>query len=159
VSGAPKPIVYVIDGDAAVRDSIRLLLECEGFTVHSYASGSGFLREDRLDRTSCIVVDENLPGLNGLDLLEELLHRGIVIPAILTTSRRDTDCLRSTVARAGATPIKKPYEPRALLANVWRFWTAAEPLAGAHTASPPRFIVRVRTYRRGSSSVANMLQP
>ena len=83
-------------------------------------AGSAFLREERPERNSCIVVDENLPGLNGLDLLDELYQRSIVIPAIVTISRAVTDCLRSAVDKAGATLLEKPYAPGALIADLRR---------------------------------------
>ena len=75
------------------RPEIRLvaLLECEGIVRRTYSSATAFLREAQLQPNSCIVVDVNLPGLSGLDLLDELDERGIVIPAIVTTSGNVTD--------------------------------------------------------------------
>jgi two-component system, LuxR family, response regulator FixJ len=78
-----RPTAYVVDDDDAVRDSIRMLLESQGFTVCTYASGWSFLREARANRNSCLVVDVNMPGMNGLELLDQLRRDGIMVPAIV----------------------------------------------------------------------------
>jgi len=116
--GAAKPTVFIIDSDRAVRTSLGLLLECEGIVAHTYGSATAFLSEMQPQPNCCILVDVDLPGLNGLDILHELDQRDIVIPAIVTISRKVTDCFRSSVAEVGATLIEKPYNPRALIASL-----------------------------------------
>lgn len=66
----PKRIAHLIDDDQAVRASVQLLLECEGIEVRSYASGDAFLREAAPDRDSCLIIDVDMPGMGGLELLD-----------------------------------------------------------------------------------------
>ena len=85
VSNAPKPHVIVVDSDAAVRDSMCVLLQSHGIGTRAYASATAFLREVHPEQNSCIVLSVDLPGLNGLDLLAELYQRDTVISALSTT--------------------------------------------------------------------------
>ena len=121
MSRAEKPTVFVIEKDAAVRDSLVALLECEGLMGRAYSSATAFLREVQPQPNSCIVVDVNLPGQSGLDLLDELDERGIVIPAIVTASGNVTDRLSGEVAGLGATLLEKPYAARVLMAKIRGF--------------------------------------
>ena len=118
MSDAPKPHVIVVDSDAAVRDSICVLLQSHGIGTRAYASATAFLREVHPEQNSCIVVSVDLPGLNGLDLLAELYQRDIVIPAIITTNRKVTESLRSAADSVGATLLEKPYAVGELISNV-----------------------------------------
>jgi FixJ family two-component response regulator len=115
-----KPTVFIIDSDAAVRDSSRMLLESEGMVAQTYASAAAFLRDAHPERSSCIVVDINLAGVEGRDFLDEFYQRGIVIPIIVTTSGKVTEFLRSAVDRVGATLLEKPYAPQELIAHLRR---------------------------------------
>jgi two-component system, LuxR family, response regulator FixJ len=115
--GLPQPTVFVIDGDDAVRDSTCVRLECEGIVTRSYPSATAFLGEVDAEGSGCIIVGA---GLNGLDFLNELHQRGIVIPAIVTTSGTVTEGLHAAVANLGATLLQKPYAPGVLIAHVRR---------------------------------------
>jgi FixJ family two-component response regulator len=105
---AQRPTAYVVDDDDAVRDSIRMLLECEGFTVCTYASGTAFLREARPDGNSCLVVDAHMPGMSGLELLDQLRRDGITTPAMVMTGALDAR-IRSAVNRVGVLLLEKPF--------------------------------------------------
>jgi FixJ family two-component response regulator len=120
VGRGEKSTVCIIDSDAAVRDSLRMLLECHGIATCLYASAATFLSEAHPERHSCIVADLDLDGLNGLDLLSELHQRGVIVPAIVTTSGKVTDCLRSVADAVGATLLEKPYAPDTLIAHLTR---------------------------------------
>ena len=117
-----RPTAYVVDDDDAVRDSIRMLLESQGFTVCTYASGWSFLREARANRNSCLVVDVNMPGMNGLELLDQLRRDGIMVPAIVVTGRFDTR-IQATVDRAGAVLLAKPFRVGELVGCIERALT------------------------------------
>jgi len=109
-----KPTVYVIDDDAAVRDSICLLLETTGFTVCSYASGAEFLREAPAQDSGCLLVDLDMPGMTGLDLLGQLRQRRKTIPAIIMTGGV-TPTIRSDAQRVAAQVLEKPFRARELM--------------------------------------------
>jgi len=104
---APKPMVLVIDDDAAVRNSLKFALEIEGFSVRVYPTGSDLLKERDIPENGCLVTDYDLPGLNGLDLLARLRERSVSLPAILITTHPSA-AVRKRAASAGARVIEKP---------------------------------------------------
>lgn len=108
----PGFVVIVIDDDLAVRNSLKFSLEVEGFTVRSYATGAELLSAEDLMHSSCFVVDQNMPGMNGLDLIASLRARHLSAPAILITSHPGPP-LRERAREAGVPIVEKP-----LLGNV-----------------------------------------
>lgn len=103
-----KPTVHVIDDDDAVRDSLGMLLEVEGFIARTWASCVAFLQEARLDGNCCLLVDNHMPGMTGVALLEHLRRNSIVIPAIVMTGLPNTN-IRHDVERVGAVLMEKPF--------------------------------------------------
>src|SRR5262245_64400380 len=85
---APGYVVIIIDDDLAVRNSLKFSLEIEGLTVRGYATGAELLSADDLALCGCLVVDQNMPGINGLDLIALLRARHFAVPAILITRHR-----------------------------------------------------------------------
>jgi FixJ family two-component response regulator len=79
--------VAVVDDDAAVCDSTRFLLEAHDFGVRTYQSGADFLNEN--PDIACLIVDYQMPGLNGLDFMSALRRRGCNVPAIMITATAD----------------------------------------------------------------------
>jgi FixJ family two-component response regulator len=105
--------IYVIDDDDAVRDSLRMLLEAEGFTVVDFACGAEFLRLARPDGHCCIVLDVNMPGMSGLELLDRI-RGNTLIPVVLMTGGPGPATAKAA-ARAGAVLLEKPFQQRELL--------------------------------------------
>jgi len=93
-----KPIC-VVDDDESVADSLQLLLESFGFSVQSYRSGTEFLADERRRLAGCLLIDQHMPGLSGLDVVDNLQKEGVQIPTILISGRLDA----STKQRA--TPL------------------------------------------------------
>ena len=120
MSGTEKSTVFVIEKDAAVRDLLVALLECEGIAGRSYNFATALLREVRPQPNSCIVVDVNLPFFLGLSLLHSLYERA-PSPGYRHTSCNATDRLSAEVAGLGAKPLQKPYAARVLMAKIRRF--------------------------------------
>ena len=83
---APGFVVIVLDDDLAVRNSLKFSLEIEGFTVRSYATGAELLGAGDPAPCGCLVVDQHMPGMSGLDLIDLLRSRHFSAPAILITS-------------------------------------------------------------------------
>jgi FixJ family two-component response regulator len=107
-SSAPATsVVLVIDDDSAVRNSLKFALEVEGFSVQVYPTGTALLDEDDMPKSGCLVAEYNLPGMNGLDLLQVLRERDVKLPAILITSG-PTAAIRSRATSAGVRLIEKP---------------------------------------------------
>lgn len=77
------PQVVVVDGDAAVRDSLTFLLETAGYLVTAYASGPECLNAIDPDTTLCVVVDQLMPQMTGLELLARLRQQGVHAPTAL----------------------------------------------------------------------------
>jgi two-component system response regulator FixJ len=107
------PLVIVVDDDQAVRNSLKFSLEIEGFEVRVYAGGCDLLEDSReVPGGGCLVVDQNMPGMTGLDLISTLRERAVAAPAILVTSH-PTAAVRQRAAHAGIRIVEKP-----LLGNV-----------------------------------------
>jgi two-component system, LuxR family, response regulator FixJ len=116
-SAIPRYVVIVIDDDLAVRNSLKFSLEVEGLTVRSYATGAELLSAGDLALCSCLVVDQNMPGMNGLDLITLLRARHVAAPAILITSH-PSPSLRERAQRAGVPIVEKPLLGNALLDKI-----------------------------------------
>jgi two-component system response regulator FixJ len=112
-----QPVIYVIDDDDAVRDSLHMLLESHGFPVRTYASGSAFLRDVPTDASACLLIDVNMPDMNGLELLDELRKRGVTIPAIFMTGGLTTT-IPPSVDRTEARLVEKPFRAAELIGCV-----------------------------------------
>jgi two-component system, LuxR family, response regulator FixJ len=105
----PPVTILVIDDDCAVRNSLKFSLELEGFAVRMYANGRALLDDaHHLPTSGCLVVDQLMPGMSGLDVVQALRLRGISMPAVLITS--SASCLlRQRAAAAGVAVVEKPF--------------------------------------------------
>jgi RNA polymerase sigma factor (sigma-70 family) len=109
------PIAYVVDDDPSVRRAIRRLLESVGFQVELFGSTPEFLRAERPDVSSCLVLDIRLPGKSGLDLQRELAEANIQIPIIFITAHGDIP-MTVRAMKAGAVEfLTKPFRDQDLL--------------------------------------------
>src|SRR5688572_17916148 len=84
--GTERNLIVIVDDDEAVRDSLRFSFVMEGFAVRAFSSGQQLLAEMSVPTGDCFVVDQNMPGMNGLDLISTLRARNLTAPAILITS-------------------------------------------------------------------------
>ena len=98
--------VIIVDDDPAVLNSLQFALEIEDFVVLVYATGEEFL-EAEIPAKGCLVLDYNMPGLNGLQLLDRMRARGHDLLAILITSN-PSPITRQRAALAGVVIIEKP---------------------------------------------------
>src|SRR5436190_20595126 len=114
-----EQFVVVVDDDPAVRNSLTFSLELEGFAVHGYATGDELLMAEDLACCSCLIVDQKMPGLNGLDLIAKLRDRHIAAPAILITSN-PSFFLRQSAEKAAVPIVEKPLLGNALLDRIHR---------------------------------------
>lgn len=101
--------VCIVDDDEGVCDSLSVMLEAYGFAVRAYGSGAEFLADDHGATAKCLVIDQHMPGLDGLAVIAEMRQQDIVLPTILITGRLDA----SIEQRAGALGIlailEKPF--------------------------------------------------
>lgn len=117
VSDVLRPCVILVDDDPAVSHALQFSFDLEGLEVRSFRDGESVLAADDLPRTGCLILDHNLPGMDGLALLERLRANGVRLPAILITTNPRT-ALRNRAAAAGVPIIEKPLLTDALLTTV-----------------------------------------
>lgn len=114
----PEEIVFVVDDDAAVRGSLRALLEAVEFRVEDFSSADAFLDACDPPRPGCLVVDVRMPGMDGIELQEELARRHIELPVIVITGHGDVP-LAVRAMKAGAIDfIEKPFDDRVLIDSI-----------------------------------------
>lgn len=114
-----EPTVYVVDDDAAVRESTAFLLETADLKVRTFESAEAFLAEtDR--RAGCIITDVRMPGMNGLELARTVRDSGSKEPVIVITGHADVP-LAIEAMRAGVVDfVEKPFDDEALLGAIRR---------------------------------------
>lgn len=112
-----RPCIFVVDDDAAVRRAFEFALDLEGFSVESFESGEALLLRGAPATPGCLVLDERLPGVSGLDTLRQLRRRSIDLPAILITSHPGP-ALREAAAQAGVPILEKPLLAETLVAAI-----------------------------------------
>ena len=110
-------VVIVVDDDLAVRNSLKFALEIEGFTVRSYATGAELLGAGDPAPCGCLVVDQHMPGMNGLDLIDLLRSRHFAAPAILITSD-PSPSVRERASKASVPIVEKPLLGNSLLREI-----------------------------------------
>jgi len=112
------PIVFVVDDDVSVRESLELLIRCEGWQPEVFASAQEFLSRPRVLVPSCLILDVSLPGLNGLDLQKRIASDRIDMPIIFITGHGDIP-MSVQAMKAGAIEfLTKPFGDDVLLSAV-----------------------------------------
>jgi FixJ family two-component response regulator len=109
------PVISIVDDDESVRISTRSLIRSLGFSAHTFASAEEFLKSDRVNESSCVVTDIQMPGLSGIELQRRLLAQGHHTPIIFITAFPD-DAIRARVLDAGAVCfLTKPFDGPSLI--------------------------------------------
>jgi len=114
------PVIYVVDDDGDVRQAIRGMLEQDGHLVEDYEDGETFLGAYRPERHACLLVDANLPGISGLNLLRQLKNESHALPAIMITGQSDVPMAVEAMKAGAADFLEKPIHGVELLAGVRR---------------------------------------
>lgn len=100
-------LICVVDDDPAVRSALAFARELEGFEVEVFPSGEALLLADLPSAHACLVLDEKLPGISGMETLRQLRARGVALPAIFVTSHPNPH-FRALAAAAQARILEKP---------------------------------------------------
>jgi two-component system response regulator FixJ len=110
--------IWLVDDDEAIRDSVCVLLECEGARVRSFASGEALLEALGADAGDCLLLDLRMPGMDGFAVMAALRERGTAMPIIVVTGHGDR-MLEAQVLEAGARHmLDKPVPDRTLIAAI-----------------------------------------
>jgi FixJ family two-component response regulator len=113
-----KPSIAIIDDDESVREATTRLLRSLGFIAKGFSSADEFLKSNRLQITSCLIADVQMPETSGLALYGQLVASGNPIPTILITAYPD-DAIRARALSAGvAAYLVKPFSEKELLGSI-----------------------------------------
>ena len=115
---AERLTVYVIDDDAAVRDSIALMLGLEGFRTSVFADAEAFLAAWQRDWAGCVIADVRLPGHSGVELQEMLRRRGATLPFVIITAHGDVATARAAFRSQAVDFLEKPFDNAQLRAAI-----------------------------------------
>ena len=113
-----EPLVYVVDDDEAVRDSLTLLLKAVGLASRTFSSAAEFLNHYDPEQHGCLVADIRMPGMSGLDLQDELNRVGAQIPLIFITGHGDVPMAVDAMKSGALDFIEKPFRDQDLLDRV-----------------------------------------
>ena len=116
--------VFLVDDDAAVRQSLKFALELEGLDVRLYDGGPELLAEPELPPSGCLVLDYKMPAMNGLEVLDRLRARHVSMPTLLITSHADP-ALRDRAAGIRRV-VEKPLSDSVLIDSIRDALGAAE---------------------------------
>jgi len=113
-----QAIVFIVDDDASVRDSLRWLIESVQLQVQCFATAQEFLQGYQNQQTGCVVLDVRMPGLSGLDLQEALRQRGFVLPVIIVTGHADVPMAVRAFKSGVFDFIEKPFNDQHLIDRI-----------------------------------------
>ena len=113
-----EDLISVVDDDESVRRTTTLLIESFGFRAATFESAETFLKSGHLHDTSCLIVDVQMPGMNGLQLQSHLAAAGCGIPIIFITAYENNDSRRRAMQAGAAGFLGKPFSDEQLLQTI-----------------------------------------
>ena len=122
--GDDRPMVFIVDDDQAVRDSLSMLVDTVGLRSKAYATAAEFLDDYRPDQSGCLVADVRMPGMNGLELQACLADRGIAIPVVIITGHGDVHMAVQALKAGAVDFVEKPFRDQELLDSIQRAITS-----------------------------------
>jgi FixJ family two-component response regulator len=105
-----RPTIFIVDDDEAVRTALRMLVLSFGWNAVVYASGQVFLDAVAALHPDCVLLDLNMPGMNGAEVQEALLARGIEVPVIAITGHKDPHLVARVRAAGACDLLNKPFD-------------------------------------------------
>lgn len=133
----PGALVHVVDDDAAIRDSLRWLLEGEGFDVRCHSSAEAFLAAFA-GGPGCAIVDLRMPGMSGLELQESLMRRRVRLPIIFVTAHGEIPLAVTAMRRGAVDFVEKPFRDEHLVDAVRRALGGSRAVPGSEDAAAVR---------------------
>lgn len=126
--------IFIIDEDEAVRDALTVLLETEDYVVATFESAARFLDAYRHEARSCLVVEADLPEMDGSQLADLLVARGIELPVVLMSGQLRNRRLEQGLPIGVVALLEKPFGERELLARI-EYALGRSPPAAPHPRS------------------------
>jgi FixJ family two-component response regulator len=114
----PKPIVFVVDDDVSVRESLELMIKFAGWQPETFASAGEFLARPRTSLPSCLVLDISLPDLNGLELQKMIASERTDMPIIFITGHGDVPMTVKAMKGGAVEFLTKPFDDEVLLSAI-----------------------------------------
>ena len=113
-----RKLVHIVDDEEAIRRSASFMLKTSGYAVQAWPHGAAFLKEVRHVPEGCILLDVRMPEMDGLDVQQALLDRGVTMPVIILTGHADVS-IAVRAMKAGAIDfLEKPFEKAALIGAI-----------------------------------------
>lgn len=113
-----EPTIFIVDDDAAVRDSLSLLLGLKGFSTRCFAAAEDFLAACQPDWCGCLLLDIRMAGMDGLELQQAMNSSQIDLPIIFITAHGDVTAARSALKAGASDFLEKPLDDRMLSAAI-----------------------------------------
>ena len=113
-----SPVIFVVDDDISVRESLELLIRHEGLAVETFTSAQEFLARPRVSVPSCLILDVSLPGLNGLELQKRIVLDRHEMPIIFITGHGDIPMTVQAMKAGAIEFLTKPFGEEALLSAI-----------------------------------------
>ena len=119
-------VVYIVDDDEGVRQSLAALLLARGYTVHTFGGGESFLEEAALDHPGCVLLDLRMEGLSGLQVFHELGQRHSVLKTVFLSAHGELSSAVAAVKQGAVDWLEKPCNEATLLAAVEKASTLSQ---------------------------------
>ena len=145
-----KGLVYIVDDDDAVRDSLELLLGSAGFETLSFASAEAFLAAPRAGARACLVSDIRMPGISGMELIEAVRREDGCCPIVLITGHGDVPLAVEAMKRGALDFIEKPFDDERLIRAIE---TALAQTPGQSAPADPEAAARLAALSRRERQV------
>jgi len=147
---AKRGLVYVVDDDEAVRDSLQWLLEGKDYRVRCFESAEAFLSRYDPREVACLVADIRMGGMTGMELQDRLLERHYPLPIVFITGHGDVPMAVQTMKKGALDFIQKPFNEQQLMALVDRMLETARTAFADHQQAASREALMARLTGRES---------
>ena len=109
------PVIVIVDDDESFREALERFLGTFAFRIRTFASGEDFLESGELRSVACLLLDVAMPGMSGLEVIQQLRARGLRIPTVFVTAHADAEVTQHLVAAGASAILRKPVDRQALL--------------------------------------------
>ncbi|TNF44438.1 MAG: response regulator transcription factor [Bacteroidetes bacterium] len=140
-------IIYIIDDDKSVRNSLSLFLQSVGYEVETFESAEEFLETEKSDGAGCIILDVNMGGKSGLKLQEELIEKGSELPIVFITGKGNIQMSVNAVKKGAVNFLEKPFKEEDILLSV------------SEAVSLSQNVVSQRAEQKMAQNLVNSLTP